>query len=102
MQGVHPWKKRATVTMWIHFYRCNYMDESQGYKVEQNEPDIKGNILYNPIFMKFMNTESIAFLIEARLVWGRILTVRESEGAFRILKMFSVVSVITWTCMQNS
>lgn len=50
------------------------MDESQGYKVEQNEPDIKGNILYNPIFMKFMNSESIAFLIEARLVWGRILT----------------------------
>ena len=96
MHRVHSWNKQIRITMWIHFYRCSYMDESQGYKVEPNEPDTKENILYNPIFMKFMNSESIAFFIEVRLVWGRVLTVRENEGAFWILKMFSIISATTW------
>lgn len=101
MHRVHPWKKQTRISMWIHFYRCSYMDESQGYKVEQNEPDTKENILYIISFMKFMNSESIAFLIEVRLVLGRVLTVRENEGAFWILKMFSIISVTTWMYMQD-
>lgn len=53
--------------------------------------------------MKFMNSESIAFLIEVRLVLGRVLTVRENEGAFWILKMFSISNYMdVYTRLINS
>lgn len=101
MHRVHPWKKQTRISMWIHFYRCSYMDESRVQGGTKRTRHKREHIIYNLIFMKFVNSESIAFLIEVRLVLGRVLTVRENEGAFWILKMFSIISVTTWMYIQD-
>lgn len=44
------------------------MDKSQRHGIEQNEPDTEGNLLYNPIFTKFMNGENISFWIQVKLI----------------------------------
>lgn len=56
------------------------MDKSQRHGIEQNEPDTEGNLLYNPIFTKFMNGENISFWIQVKLIWGSVLTVSSQAG----------------------
>lgn len=72
------------------------MDESQKHNVEQNESDTEDNILYNLIFIKFINSENVSFLMGVRLDLRKILTTRGHEEAYWDGKLFNIISVITW------
>ena len=54
-------KEHIRVAAWIHGFK--YMDTPQRHSVEQNEPDTEWNVLYNPVFMKFVSNGNIPFLI---------------------------------------
>lgn len=59
-------KEHTRVARWIQSHRGKYVHESQKHNVEQNESDTEDNILYNLIFIKFINSENVSFLIVVR------------------------------------